>query len=891
MMTANELREAFLSFFEKHGHVRRPSDSLLPTQDPSLLFTGAGMNQFKDNFLGRGDANLKRATTCQKCLRTGDINNVGRTPAHHTFFEMLGNFSFGDYFKKDAIHWGWELVTKVLRLDPARLRVSVYEEDGEAYDIWAKEIGIRPDWIYRFNAKENFWPSNAPADGPDGPCGPCSEIFFDRGEKTGCGKSACDPSCSCGRYVEFYNLVFTQFDRQPDGSLKPLPGRNVDTGMGLERTLSVLQGVPNNFETELFLPLLDRIGQISGRKYRTAEEDGRRMRRISDHARAVAFCIADGVLPSNEGRGYVERRLLRVATIDGRALGIEEPFLYQLVPVVASIMGKPYPEIAERRETIARIMKAEEEKFLQVLANEKQIIRESESTSRVGSYGEFGKGGSKLFPGEELFRLYDTYGMPPEVVGERFNVTEQSMREFETLMEEQRERGRGASKMTQGIFVGGALGKLRETVAATQFLGYEEVKVKAKVAAILREDTLVEEVSAGDGQVSVVLDRTCFYAEQGGQVGDTGTLSAASGKFEVSDTQQSPPHILHHGKVTKGKLRVGETVEAAADAVRREDIKRNHTATHLLHAALRETLGEHAEQSGSRVAPDYLRFDFHHFEAPGRQDLETVERTVNEKIMENLPVDVEEMDLDAARKTGAKALFGEKYGDHVRVISAGTFSKELCGGIHCERTGEIGQLKIIGEESVAAGIRRITALTGRFALEYWKNMEQHLREVAEELKTSLPEVVKRAQAVSREVKELRKELEKVRTGERSAQVTDLLSAAESVGGVKIIVAEAPGLTVDALRAAVDVIKKSNEEAAAVLASVTGEKVALIAYAGKKAREKGVDAGKIVKEVAKVVGGGGGGREELAQAGGTNIAKVKEALELARELLAGKLGAE
>jgi len=881
MMTANELREAFLSFFEKHGHVRRPSDSLVPTHDPSLLFTGAGMNQFKDNFLGRGDPGLKRAATCQKCLRTGDIDNVGRTPAHQTFFEMLGNFSFGDYFKKDAIHWGWELVTEVFGLDPGALRVSVYEKDDEAYEVWAKEIGIRRDWIYRFDAKENFWPSNAPTDGPNGPCGPCSEIFFDRGEKVGCRKPDCNPSCSCGRYVEFYNLVFTQFDRQPDGALKPLPGRNVDTGMGLERTLSVLQGVPNNFETELFLPLLDRIGEISKRKYRTQGDDGRRMRRISDHTRAIAFCISDGVLPSNEGRGYVERRLLRIATIDGRALGIEEPFLYQLVPVVASVMGKPYPELVERRETIARIVKAEEEKFADTLESGEHLLHELEH--------EFRTGGRKRLPGKELFRLFDTYGMPPEVAALRLSVTKETMHEFEQEMEKQRALARGGSSMSGEIFVGGALGKVRETVPPTQFLGYREVKVKAKVAAILREDALVEEASAGEDSVSIILDRTCFYAEQGGQVGDTGTISASSGRFEVSDTQQSPPHILHHGKATKGKLRVGEPVEAAVDTKRREDIKRNHTATHLLHAALRQTLGEHAEQSGSRVAPDYLRFDFHHFEAPGRRDLETVERIVNEKIMEDLPVDVEEMDLDTARKTGAKALFGEKYGDRVRVISAGTFSKELCGGIHCQRTGEIGQLKIIGEESVAAGIRRITALTGRCALDYWKGLEQNLREVAEELKTSLPEVVKRAQAVSREVKELRKELEKVRTGERSTKVTDLLSSAESVGGVKILVAEAPGLSVDELRAAVDVIRNSPEESAAVLASVSGEKVALIAYAGKKAREKGVDAGKIAKEVAKVVGGGGGGREELAQAGGTNIAKTKEALDLARKLLAGKLG--
>ena len=891
MMTANELREAFLSFFEEHGHVRRPSDSLVPTHDPSLLFTGAGMNQFKDSFLSRGDPKLKRAATCQKCLRTGDIDRVGRTPGHHTFFEMLGNFSFGDYFKKEAIHWGWELVTKVFRLDPGALRVSVYEEDDEAYDIWEKVIGIRRDWIYRFNAKENFWPSNAPEDGPNGPCGPCSEIFFDHGEKVGCGKSTCDPSCSCGRYVEFYNLVFTQFDRKEDGSLKPLPGRNVDTGMGLERTLAVLHGAPNNFETELFLPLLDRIGEISGRKYRTAGEEAWRMRRITDHIRAIAFCIADGVLPSNEGRGYVERRLLRVATIDGRALGIDHSFLYQLVPVISSIMGKPYPEVAERRETIARIVKAEEEKFADTLDNADRIIHESEYTRTIASEAEYAIGSDKYLPGEELFRLYDTYGMPPEVVAEKLNVTEQSMREFEELMEKQRDRGRSRSKISKEIFVGGSIGKLRETVPATEFAGYRETTTTGpRVLAIIRGDELVERASKHDGTIFIVLDKTPFYPEQGGQTGDTGFLWSAGTSFEVTDTQLSPPHILHKGTIRADVIRTGDQLErAVVDEQRRKDIQRNHTATHLLHAALRQTLGEHAEQSGSLVAPDYLRFDFHHFEAPGRRELETIERIVNEKIIEDLRVECEEMDLDAARKTGAKALFGEKYGDRVRVIRAGTFSKELCGGIHCERTGEIGQFKIISEESVAAGIRRITAVTGRFALDYWTDVERRLREVASELNTSLPEVVQRAKAVVRELKELRRELESSRTRQRSEQITDLLSTAESVEGVKIVIAEVPGLTVDELRSAVDVIKNTHEEAVAVLASVTGDKVAFIAYAGKRAREKGIDAGKLVKEVAKVVGGGGGGREELAQAGGTDIAKTNEALELARKLLAGKLG--
>lgn len=883
MMTANELREAFLSFFEARGHVRMRSDSLVPTNDPTLLFTGAGMNQFKDEFLGRGRTVLKRVTTSQTCLRTGDIDNVGRTSSHHTFFEMLGNFSFGDYFKKEAIRWAWELSTEVFGFDPDRLRVSVYEEDDEARVIWERDIGIRPEWIYRFDAKENFWPADAPAEGPNGPCGPCSEMFYDQGEEFGCGKPDCNPSCDCDRYVEFYNLVFTQFDRQSDGSLKPLPGKNVDTGLGLERTLAVMQGVPNNFETDLFLPILECISNVSGRKYETSSEDGRRMRRISDHARAITFCIADGVLPSNEGRGYVVKRLLRIATIDGRALGIEEPFLYQLVPVISSIMGEPYPEALERRETIARMIKAEEERFVVTLDSGERLIGELEH--------DFGIRGRKRLPGAELFRLFDTYGIPPEVAALRLKVTKETRREFKEEMEKQREQARRGGKMGGGIFVDGALGEIRESVEQTQFLGHETTMLEAKVCAVIRDDELVDEVQPGDEMLSVVLDRTPFYAEQGGQAGDTGFLRSASGKFEVTDTQQSPPHVLHVGTLIKGSLKVGDKVEAVVDAARRDDIRRNHTATHLLHAALRQTLGEHAEQSGSFVGPDRLRFDFHHFDAPDDGELETIERIVNERILENVPVTCEEMSLEAARESGAKALFGEKYGEEVRVVSAGKHSRELCGGTHCERTGNIGQFKIITEESVAAGIRRITAVTGRFALDYWKKVEQRLRGAAEALKTPVTDVVKRAESVSRELKEMRRQLEKARGGERSTQIGELLTAAESVAGVKVVTTRLEGLNAGEMRSATDVIRHSGEEAAVVLASVNGPKVALIAYMGKKARQKGLDAGELIKEVARVVDGGGGGRPELAQAGGTNVAKINEALELARKLIAGGLSGQ
>jgi len=852
----------------------------VPTHDPSLLFTGAGMNQFKDEFLGRGEPGLKRATTSQKCLRTGDIDNVGRTASHHTFFEMLGNFSFGDYFKREAILWGWELSTEVFKFDPDRLRVSVYEEDDEAYEIWRKEIGIREDWIYRFDAKENYWPANAPANGPNGPCGPDTEFFYDQGEAFGCGRPDCNPSCDCDRYVEYYNCVFTQFDRQPDGTLVPLPGKNVDTGMGLERTLAVMHGKPNNFETELFMPVIERTCDLSGRAYATKSDDGRRMRRIADHVRAITFCIGDGVLPSNEGRGYVVRRLLRIATINGRALGIDGAFLYQLVPVIASIMAEPYPDVNARRETLARIIKVEEEKFADTLEVGERRIRELEH--------HFGTKKKKALPGKELFRLFDTYGIPPEVAALRLNVTDQTTAAFEEEMAKQRELARGGSAMTADIFIGGAIGKLRETVAGTTFEGYDVTTHAATVAAIIRDDTLVEEAAAGDDALTVVLDATPFYAEQGGQVGDTGVLRAKSAEFAVTDTKLSPPHVLHVGKLTKGTLKVADAVEAVVDAERRDDVRRNHTATHLLHAALRETLGVHAEQSGSLVAPDHLRFDFHHFEAPTAKELATIEEKVNEKIMANLPVGHSVMDIASARETGAKALFGEKYGDEVRVVSAGDFSKELCGGTHCDHTGQIGQFKITGEESVAAGIRRITAVTGRHALRYWNEVESRLRGAAAELKAPVTDVVKRVKTLNREVKAMRRQLEKVRGGERSTRIGELLTGAESVGGVKIVTAELDEMSMAELRQAVDTLKRSGEEAAAVLASVSGGKVALIAYAGTRAQAAGIDAGKLVKEVARVVDGGGGGRAELAQAGGTDVSKVSAALGLARNLISEKL---
>jgi len=882
-MRGGEIRKAFLEFFRARGHAVHPSDSLVPTGDPSLLFTGAGMNQFKDMFLGRGRLPFKRAATSQKCLRTGDIDNVGRTPAHHTFFEMLGNFSFGDYFKREAIHWAWEWVTGVAGLPESRLLVSVYEDDDEAYSIWENEIKVPRERIYRFGEHDNFWPADAPSQAPQGTlCGPCSEIFYDWGERYGCGRADCSPACDCRRYVEIWNLVFQQFEKlDAPGKLRPLATKNIDTGMGLERIAAVLQGVRSNFDTDLLAPLVRQAAEASGRSYGADAAADRRLRRIADHARAVTFAISDGALPSNEGRGYVVRRLLRRAVLDGRRLGVERPFLYSLVPTVASIMGDQYPELEERREAIASFVKGEEERFGETLS---AGLAQLEKVA-----GRLSKGDT--LDGASAFMLYDTYGFPVELTEEILAERGVGLdREgFAREMGRARERSRGGT--TEDIFGYEFMKTVKERTKETRFLGYEALAADCVVLALVRGEkesgkvveSLACDAPPGGERCQVVLDATPFYGETGGQVGDTGVIEGPDGAvFAVEDTQRSGAIILHLGRMTRGELRTGQGVRAKVDAARRLDIARNHTATHILHHQLRELLGTHVEQAGSLVEPGRLRLDFSHGSALSAEELEAVERGVNDHILADEPVATVETTVEEARARGAMALFGEKYGERVRMVSVGEFSRELCGGTHLRRTGEIGLFRIVAEESVAAGVRRITALTGRGAREAVKADERILAELSRELKSPAGELPSRVRALAERVRRLERELEAAkRKALAGGGVDSLLSQARDVDGVVVLALDMGEAGADDLRAAADVIRPrlaSKEKGSVlVLAGAAGGKVSLAAWVGPKELTRRVKAGLIVKELAPVVGGGGGGRDDMAQAGGRDPSKVGEAL--------------
>ena len=771
IMETNVIRRKYLSFFEKKGHSLFPSDSLVPEDDPTLLFTGAGMNQFKDMFLGKGTLGVKSATTCQKCIRTGDIENVGKTPMHHTFFEMLGNFSFGDYFKLEAIEMAWEFMLNEMKLPEERLSVSVYLDDEESYNIWLKKIGIPKNKIYRFGEKENYWPASAPSDGPNGPCGPCSEIFYDRGKDVGCKRKECAPDCDCERFVEVWNLVFTQFDRRDGGVLEPLPNKNVDTGMGLERMASVIQGVSTNFEIDIFKPIIQNISEITEVKYDSQTENGKLMNRIADHIRAIIFCISDGVLPGNEGRGYVERRLLRRAVRDGLKLGKEECFLYKLVPVIADVMHEAYPEIKQRRENIARIIKNEEERFHWTLFMGNKRLDELMEVLR-GS-------GQKRLSGQDAFQLYDTFGFPFEMTKSILEESGLTVDEsgFEREMEKQREQARSSTQMTGNIFDEGPIGIIKETTKETIFLGYENCETESKVIGLIINEQLVDSAEKGQ-EIHIVLDQTPFYAEAGGQVGDTGIVQTKNSKVEISNTKKSNDIVVHIGKVVEGKIKTKENVTCVIDKERRAAIRRNHSATHLLHYTLREVVGQHAEQSGSLVAPERLRFDFHHFEGIKKDEIARIEALVNERIVENAPVITEEMALDKARKAGATALFGEKYGEKVRVVNIGDYSQELCAGTHVSNTGEIGLFKIISESSIAAGIRRIEAVTGNGALARITQKEKTLDRLCNVLDVQENMAVQRAEELIQQVKDLRKDVQKSKKEGVQKYTSDLIANAK-----------------------------------------------------------------------------------------------------------------
>jgi len=873
-MSAADVRRAFLEFFQKHGHTVVPSASLVPGNDPTLLFTNAGMVQFKDCFLGRDKRDYVRATSSQRCVRAGgkhnDLENVGYTARHHTFFEMLGNFSFGDYFKKDAIRFAWDFVTGTLKIDPARLMVTVYATDDEAFELWHKEAGVPKEKIVRIGDKpgggsDNFWQM-----GDTGPCGPCTEIFYDHGAHIPGGPPG-SPDADGDRWIEIWNLVFMQFDRSADGKLTPLPKPSVDTGAGLERMSAVMQGVTNNYDIDLFKNLVKAAAVLAN----TSDLSNSSLRVIADHIRACTFLIIDGVTPSNEGRGYVRRRIIRRAIRHGYKLGIKDAFFYKLVDTLAAEMGGAFPELATGKALAARVLKQEEERFAETLANGMQLLDNAFATLK----------GGKTLDGETVFKLYDTYGFPVDLTADiaRERGLAIDIAGYEAAMEVQRKQSQAASKF--GMDMSGGI-RLEDKTA---FLGYEATTDVGKVVALLKNGAAVQTLNAGDDG-EVVLDRTPFYAESGGQVGDAGELGNVSAKFTVTDTQKRGAAFSHIGKLTAGTIKVGDSLAANVDASRRKAIMANHSATHLLHAALRKVLGTHVQQKGSLVAPDRLRFDFSHFQAITPDELTRIERLVNAEIRANAAAETREMPYDTAVAEGAIALFGEKYEKDVRVLRMGEFSMELCGGTHVARAGDIGIFKILSEGGVAAGVRRIEAITAEGALDYVEHTDQLVKEVASLVRGSREDVkAKVADAIER-IRQLEKENRELKNKLASGQGTDLSAGARDIAGVKLIAAQVDGADAGALRNAVDQLKDKLKSAVIVLASVdAANKITLVA--GVTADQVGkVKAGELVGSVAGQVGGKGGGRSDFAQAGGNNPAALGAALASVEGFVRAKLEA-
>jgi alanyl-tRNA synthetase len=865
-MKADELREAYLAFFESKGCVRRPSDVLVPRWDPSVLFTPAGMNQFKDHFLGKCKLDFTRATTCQKCLRTGDIDNVGRTPRHHTFFEMLGNFSFGDYFKREAIHWAWEFLTarNWLAIAPEKLSITVYEDDDEAYTIWSDEIGVPAEKITRMGEDDNFWPASAPSQGPDGVCGPCSEIFYRMPD---------------GSDVEIWNLVFTQFNRQgpPPDNLAPLPSRNIDTGMGLERTCAMLQGVDSNFHIDILRPLVEAVAEVCGRRYEPASDDGRRMRRIADHVRACTFAIHENVLPGNNEEKYVVKRLLRRAVLDGRQLGMREPFLHRLPSVVAEMMRRPYPELASTTEHVGEVINREEESFLATIDGGLERIEKL--------FAGIGAAGGSVVPGDDAAELYTTYGFPPELL-ETLAAERNCSFDwdgFRAAMEAHGQRS-GAGRSVE-VFASGPLDALKQSMHGSEFVGYEATEAEGKVVGIIAQGSLCDSLTevGHAAAVTVVLDRTPFYGESGGQVGDTGLIEWPGGRFEVTDTQREGGFMLHVGHLREGRLDLGAAVTARVDATRRAALRRAHSATHLLHAALQHFLGGHAVQQGSKVDADLLRFDFSHASSIDHETLGQIEGMVNDHVLAAVPVAARLLPLAEARHEGAMMLFGEKYPDVVRMVTMDGVSRELCGGTHVSSTGQIGLVRIVAEESVSAGTRRITAVTGARALERFRAAERALAEAAGTLKVPVAEVSGRLATMVKELKELKKS--KPAAGGGGVSPEQLLAAAVDVGGTRVVVADMGGCDAGGMRQAIDLLRRKASPIAVLLGGAEGDKVTLVAGISKELEARGLSAGVWIRDVATVVGGKGGGRADMAQAGGKLAAKLPEALETARQAIA------
>ena len=871
----NELREMFLSFFESKGHLRLPSFSLVPQNDKSILLINAGMTPMKPWFKGEEEPPRRRVCTCQKCIRTGDIENVGKTARHGTYFEMLGNFSFGDYFKHEAIAWSWEFLTEVVGLEPDRLYPSIYLDDDEAFDIWNKEVGIPAERIFRFGKEDNFWEHGS------GPCGPCSEIYYDRGPEYGCGKPGCTVGCDCDRYIEIWNNVFSQFDNDGHGHYTELKQKNIDTGMGLERLACVCQNVDSLFDVDTVMNITHKVSQLTGAHYGETEKRDVSLRVITDHIRSATFMICDGILPSNEGRGYVLRRLLRRAARHGKLLGVNDPFLYQVVDTVIHENEGQYPDLREKQTYITKVIRTEEENFGRTIDGGMKIFSDllAEHKQKL----------EKIFSGADAFRLYDTFGFPIDLTmemaaDEGLSVDENA---FQKLMKEQKERAREARKALGDLgWAGVEFGK---DVPATEFVGYDHSECDAKIVAIVADEELREEVAAG-AEAVVVLDQSPFYAEMGGQVADHGTITADGVVFTVTDVQKNKGgKFMHYGHLAQGVLHVGDTVHAAIDMERRKAIQRAHSTTHLLDAALKKVLGDHVHQAGSLVEPDRLRFDFTHFEAISPEELRQVEELVNDAILEGYPVVTEVLPIEEAKKKGAVAMFGEKYGESVRVVEMSDFSVEFCGGTHVDNTAKAGPFRIKSESSVASGVRRIEATCGKLSLKAMESSQGVLSRAAQFLKTAPSGLLERMEQQANEMKQLRQALEKFKAEASLGEARQFLASAKTVKDLHVLATTRSGVDTAELRTMGDFLRDKDPKAVAVIASINGEKITFLAVCGKEAVARGIKAGDLVRHVSAICGGKGGGKPDSAMGGGSDPLKVDDALASVDDFVSEKLG--
>ena len=868
----NEIRERYLKFFESKGHLRLPSFPLVPQNDNSLLLINAGMAPLKPYFTGKEIPPRKRVTTCQKCIRTPDIERVGKTARHGTFFEMLGNFSFGDYFKHEATAWAWEFVTKDLGLPEDKVYITVYEDDDEAIDIWTKEVGVDPSHISRMGKEDNFWEIG------QGPCGPCSELYFDRGEKYGCGSPDCKVGCECDRFVEFWNLVFTQFDKDENGVYNRLANPNIDTGMGLERMAVIMQDVNNLFEVDTIRNIMLEISKVAKVNYGEGEKSDISLRVITDHIRSTTFMVCDGVCPSNEGRGYVLRRLLRRAARHGRLLGIKGTYLYEIADTVIRESAGAYPQLLEKQDYIKRVIKIEEERFSETIDSGLTILEEK--------IAELEKTGNKVLSGEDAFRLYDTYGFPIDLTVEILEEKGLSVdtASFDALMQEQKTRSREGRKVGDEAAWSEDVYQTLGKDITTEFVGYDNFECDANITVIVKDGVVADSVTDGENAV-VILDKTAIYGESGGQMGDNGEITGEGFKMEVTDAKKlGDGKILHHVTVIEGSASKGDKVHVSIDTKKRMATARNHSTTHLLQKALREVLGSHIEQAGSYVDENRLRFDFSHFEAVTKEQLQEVENKVNAAILAAYPIDIKLMGINEAKAAGAMALFGEKYGDTVRVVNMGGYSIELCGGCHLKNTSQAGLCKILSEGGVAAGVRRIEAVTGEGVLRYIEEKNTTISNTAAALKTTESELAHKAEAIVNENREMSRKLEAVSAQMANAKANDIMANAKKIGDITLVAAQLDGATVDSLRKTGDAIKEKTPMCVCVFAANTEDKISFVAMASADAVAKGVHCGKIIKEITAIAGGSGGGKPDSAQGGGKDASKIAEALNKVEELL-------